>query len=393
MKYDVCVIGGGGHAGLPLSIVFAREKKKVIIYDINKKALEKINKGEMPFIEEKAEEYLKKVIGKTLFTTDKPDAISEAKFIIVIIGTPVDEYLNPKFHDMKQFFEDILPYLNNRQIVILRSTVYPGISQKINKILKNKYPRIETCFCPERILEGKAIEELYGLPQIVSGFNENAVKKVSRLFKLLTKDIKIISPLEAELAKLFTNSWRYVQFAIANQFFMIAEEYDADFYKIYHAMTYNYPRTKSFPKPGFAAGPCLFKDTIQLSAFTNNKYFLGHSAMLVNEGLPDFVIQRLKKRYDLTKKTIGILGMTFKAESDDKRSSLSFKLKKIAEVESKEVLCSDAYINEDGFVSEEELINRSDIIIIGTPHKRYKKLNYKKKILVDIWDTVKFSKI
>jgi UDP-N-acetyl-D-mannosaminuronic acid dehydrogenase len=289
---------------------------------------------------------------------------------------------------MKMLFEDILPYLKNEQIIIMRSTVYPGTTEKVRSMLKDKLPNIEVCFCPERILEGKSMEELYNLPQIVSGFNEKAIKEVSALFNLLTKDILIVKPMEAELAKVFTNTWRYIQFATANQFYMIAEEAGVDFYKVYNAMTFNYPRAKGFPRPGFAAGPCLFKDTMQTSAFAKNTFFLGHSAMLINEGLPNFVVSQLKEKHDLTKKTVGILGMAFKSESDDKRESLSYKLKKILEIEAKKVFCSDVYIKEEGFVDEKSLIEKSDIIIIGAPHKKYKKLEYQGKKIIDVWNMI-----
>ena len=135
--------------------------------------------------------------------------------------------------------------------------------------------------------------------------------------------------MEAELAKLFSNAWRYITFAVANQFYMIAEENGLDYKKIDYAMRKDYPRNTNMPTPGFAAGPCLFKDTMQLSAFARNSFFLGHSAMLVNEGLPQFIIEQLKQISNLSKKTIGILGMAFKANNDDSRASLSFKLKKL----------------------------------------------------------------
>lgn len=392
MKHDICVIGGAGHVGLPLSISFANEGKKVVIYDINQTALDTINQGKMPFIESNAEEILQKVINKNLITTDKAESISEAKFVLVVIGTPVDEHLNPKFRDMKNLFEALMPYFRDDQIIILRSTVYPGITAKIRDTLKHHYPGLEVCFCPERILEGKAMEELYNLPQIISGFTDEAVSQVSDLFRLFTKDIMLLSPLEAEMSKLFTNSWRYIQFAIANQFYMVAEEYGADFYKIFHAMTYNYPRTNNFPKPGFAAGPCLFKDTMQIAAFTNNRFFLGHSAMLVNEGLPDFVVEQFKKQHRLSDMTVGVLGMAFKAESDDKRESLSYRIRKILEVEAKDVLCSDEYIQEPDFVEAEDLIKRCDAVFIGAPHKRYSTLDYQNKIVVDVWNAISSHK-
>jgi UDP-N-acetyl-D-mannosaminuronic acid dehydrogenase len=385
-KYDVGVIGGGGHVGLPLSIAFADKGKRVVISDKNRGVLKTIGEGVMPFTENGADKVLKKVIHKKLFLTDKLDVVKDCEFVIVVIGTPVDEHLNPTYKQIMAFFESMKPFLRKGQIVILRSTVYPGITKKVQELLKDS----NICFCPERIAEGKAMEELYTLPQIVSGFNPAAIKKVAKLFSLLTKDIIYLNSLEAELAKLFTNSWRYVQFAVANQFFMIAEEYGANFYDIYQAMTHNYPRAKNFPRPGFTAGPCLFKDTMQISAFTNHKFFLGHSAMLINEGLPNFIIDQLKKnsKRPLSELVVGILGMAFKAESDDNRESLSYKLRKLAYLEAKLVLCSDAYIKDESFVDERTLIKKSDVIIIGAPHKRYKDLNFKGKILVDIWNHV-----
>ncbi len=386
---DVCVIGGAGHVGLPLAIALAERGKKVAIFDINEDALALINGGEMPFMEEGATPALRRVIGKTLTTTTRPDVISECHYVIIIVGTPVDEHLNPTFSRMKSFFDSTIPYLRSGQTVILRSTVYPGISAKLNAMLGEKIPGIKVCFCPERILEGKAMAELAALPQIVSGFEEEGVKDAESLFKTITKEVIRTTPLEAELAKLFTNSWRYIEFAIANQFFMIAEEYGANFYNIFKAMTFNYPRMKNIPRAGFAAGPCLLKDTMQLSAFTNNNFFLGHSAMLINEGLPNFIISKLKRTHDnLGSLVVGILGMAFKAESDDKRQSLSFKLRKLLEIEVKDVLCSDEYIREKWLVSPEEVLRKADIIIIGAPHRAYRGIDFNGKEVIDIWNTM-----
>ncbi len=387
-KYDICVAGGAGHVGLPLSIAFADKGKDVMIFDIDKEAISLIDTGRMPFRDEGAEEKLAKVTGKLLHTTTNPECISQSRFLVVIIGTPVDEHLNPNFRVMKKFFDGIMPHMRKGQTVILRSTLYPGTTKKINTYIKERCPGVEVCFCPERIAEGKAMTELYTLPQIVSGFEPAAVKRVVELFGLLTKDVIITNPLEAELCKLFSNSWRYIQFATANQFYMIAEEYGADFYEIYNAMTYNYPRTKNFPRPGFAAGPCLFKDTMQISAFANNRFFLGHAAMLINEGLPNFIVGRLRKDYDLSKMTVAILGMAFKAESDDSRESLSYKLRKILEIESYRVLCSDEYIAGPEFTDAAVAVESSDIIIIGVPHQRYRLMDYKDKPVVDVWDFV-----
>ena len=387
--FNICVIGGGGHVGLPLAVAFANQGLRVVIYDINQAVLDLINTGKMPFLEEGCEPVLRNVIGKTLFTGSSPDLVAQAKYVVVLIGTPVDEHLNPTFGQMHKCLEDIQQYLSSDQIVVLRSTVAPGVTRKVDTLLKKRHPGIRVTFCPERILEGKAMEELQNLPQIVSGFDPDAVVEVSDLFRKLTPEIIVISPDEAELAKLFTNSWRYIQFATANQFYMIAEELGLDFYNIYDAMTHNYPRTKGFPRPGFAAGPCLFKDTMQLSASSEYRFFLGHSAMLVNEGLPDFIIKLAKRERDLAGLTVGILGMAFKAESDDGRESLSFKLRKLLQIEADEVLCTDEYIQRPDFLPVEEVIRRSDILFIGAPHHRYRHLSFGDKPVMDVWNMLK----
>ena len=386
MEYDVCVIGGAGHVGLPLSVTLASRGLRVVIYDVNGAALRKISAGRMPFLEHGCEPLLKATIHETLFTSSEIQSISKARFIIVIIGTPVDEHLNPVHDRMRAFFETITPHLRGDQILILRSTVYPGTTSRVRRELREKVPGLEVCFACERILEGKAMEELCSLPQIIAGEEPRAVAQVADLFRTLTPEIIVTGCIEAELAKLFTNSWRYIQFATANQFYMIAEEFGADFYQIYEAMITNYPRARSFPKPGFAAGPCLFKDTAQLNAFSINQFTLGHSAMLINEGLPNFLLQMVKRNHDLAELRVGILGMAFKSESDDPRESLSYKLRKLFQVEAREVLCSDEYLKDPRFVTADRLIERSDLVIIGAPHRAYRDLDYRGRMVVDVWN-------
>ena len=388
MKHDIVVIGGAGHVGLPLAIAFAAKGKKVGIYDINESALNMIKKGRMPFLEAGAEEALKKIVGSRLFAASDPNIISGAKYVVVVIGTPVDEHLNPRFSAIKRFFLEYMPYFRSGQTIVLRSTVYPGTTERIAKIFNGRNVKVNLCFCPERIAEGRAMEELYKLPQIVSGTTKKAQAQAKALFSVICKEVLTLPPMAAELTKLFTNSYRYIHFSIANQFYMMASDWGLDFREIYKAMTHNYPRAKSLPRPGFAAGPCLFKDTMQLAAFNNNNFFLGHTAMLINEGLPNYIISTLKKKSSLSRKTIGILGMAFKADSDDKRESLSYKLKKICEMEARRVYCSDPYIKDDGFVPAKELIKKSDIVIVGAPHKEYKNLKIPGKKLFDIWNFI-----
>ena len=159
-----------------------------------------------------------------------------------------------------------------------------------------------------------------------------------------------LAPLEAELAKLFTNTWRYIHFAIANQFYMLARSHGADFYRIYEAMARDYPRLRGFPRAGFTAGPCLLKDAVQLSVFSGNTFQLGQAAIQVNEGLPNFVVEQLA-RQDLSTRRVAILGMAFKAESDDTRASLSYKLRKLLLWAGADVLCTDPYVADERLCS------------------------------------------
>lgn len=291
-----------------------------------------------------------------------------------------------------KLLESNINHFRDGQVIILRSTVYPGTTEKLQNYFIEKGKKVNLAFCPERITQSYAIDELKTLPQIVSAFDEGALKEVVAFFRRITK-AKIISvkPVEAELAKLFTNSWRYIRFAVANQFFMIAQDHGLNYHNIESAMKEDYARNSDLPSPGFAAGPCLFKDTMQLAAFTNNHFWLGHAAMLVNEGLVNHVMKGLKHEHgnSLKSKTIGILGMAFKPEVDDPRDSLSYKLRKVAELECKKVLCADEYIKDPSFVSTNHLLDNSDIVVLATAHKDYANIDPKKypnKKFIDIWN-------
>ena len=392
--YDICVLGGCGRVGLPLALALADKGKKVMICDRDQTRLARVEQGMMPFMEEGCAAILKRVIGKNLFGSSDIAVISGCKFIIITVGTPVEEHLNPHYAAMVKLFGDLFPYLVKDQYIIMRSTVYPGTTDKLDGFLKSKQAGVHLAYCPERISEGKALVELAGLPQIVSAFTDEDTRVVSELFKLLAKEIVVLRPMEAELAKLFSNTWRYIQFSIANQLFMLTDRAGLDFYNIYRAITYHYPRMQGIPTPGFTAGPCLFKDTLQLSSFSGNSFFLGHAAVLVNEGIPNYIVQQLKDKTKLKDKKVGILGMAFKANSDDDRDSLAFKLKRILEIEALEVYCTDVYVKRDYFISAGELVRKADIIIIAAPHDEYRQLKIgPDKMVVDIWNFFRQGKV
>ncbi len=274
--------------------------------------------------------------------------------------------------------------------LILRSTIFPGISAHVQLYLADKGLKIPVAFCPERVAHGFSLREFRQLPQIISAFDKETLRNVGELFGRFAGELVEMEPMEAELCKLMTNAWRYIQFATVNQFYMIATEHGLDFDRILHGCRHNYPRMAGMPGPGFAAGPCLVKDTMQLAAFSQNTFVLGHASMLINEGLPGHLIKLAKRETSLHGKTTGILGMSFKGESDDPRDSLSYKLRKLLTVQSRRVLCHDPFVADPTLVPLKQVLAEADVLFIATPHKAYRGLEIAEgRLVIDVWDIIR----
>ncbi|WP_163507005.1 nucleotide sugar dehydrogenase [Fodinicola acaciae] len=384
---DVVVIGGCGHVGLPLAIALADRGARVGIYDVNADSVRAVNAGRMPFDEAGAPEVLTRALesGRLKASVD-PSVISTAENVVVVIGTPVDRHLNPDQAAISEALAACGDHFRDGQLIVLRSTVYPGVTASVEKMVAGLGVELDVAFCPERIAEGRAMTELFDLPQIVSSRTPEGLRRAGKLFSLLTGKVVEMAPEEAELAKLFTNVWRYVKFATANQLYMMANDRGLDFERIRAGLTADYPRAADMPGPGFAAGPCLFKDTMQLAAYNNNNFALGHTAMAINEGLPLYLVDRVERRFDLSGLTVGILGMAFKGESDDIRSSLSYKLKRILKFKAARVLCTDPYVTVDPQLRPlDEVVDASDLLFVAAPHETYRGLTTDKPV-VDVWN-------
>jgi UDP-N-acetyl-D-mannosaminuronic acid dehydrogenase len=381
---DLVIVGGCGRVGLPLGLAFADRGLSVALYDLNERAVGQVSNGEMPFQEEGADEVLARV-GKNLVATMDPSDVARAENVIVVIGTPVDEHLDPRPTAVPDAIEALAPHLRDGQLLILRSTLYPGVTAMVEKLIERLGVAVEVAFCPERIAEGAALRELFDLPQIVASRSQNGQARAEKLFGALTASTVPLTPEEAELAKLFTNTWRYIKFATANQLFMIANDFGLDFARIRAAMTFDYPRAADLPGPGFAAGPCLLKDTMQLAAFNNNNFVLGHASMMVNEGLPLYIVSKMEESFDLADATVGVLGMAFKGGSDDVRDSLAYKLRRILRFKARNVVCTDPYVTTDSsLVPLDDVLRDADILVLATPHPEYRDLPTDKPV-VDVW--------
>ena len=381
----IVIVGGGGHVGLPLGLALSKCGYSVIAFDNSTSTVNQINSGVMPFIEGGAQALLESSLAdKSFLASTDPDCLLAAETIIVVIGTPVDEHLSPDPNSVVNAVNELCPYMNKSQLLILRSTVFPGVSSRVEGLINEKVPGMEIAYCPERIAEGHAITELATLPQIIGTQSDSAFTRAAEIFNALSGKTIRTTPEEAELAKLFTNVWRYLKFAAANQFYMMANDFGVDYEKVRHAIAYEYPRASDLPMAGFAAGPCLFKDTMQLSALVQLNFPLGHAAVMINEGTPGYLVSRLERKFDLSKMTVGILGMAFKADVDDTRSSLAFKLRKILLFKCRNVLISDPFVKDERLIHQETLLQESDILIIGAPHSIYRNLKTDKTV-IDIW--------
>ncbi len=402
---SIAIIGGCGHVGLPLGVKFALAGARTTLVDIDSRAVDRVNSGNFPFVERGGDEQLKEALGKGLSATTDPGTCKECDVVVFVTGTPVDEHLNPKISDVLRIFDAYKRHFRPGTLVIMRSTLFPGTMEHLYNRVQESKTNVHLAFCPERVAQGVALDEIDNLPQIVSAFDDASFEAAYSVFGALAPEIIRLTPLEAEMTKLMANSWRYLEFAIANQFYMIAESNGVDFQRIYQAIRYKYPRAGGYKSPGLSAGPCLFKDTMQLASFFDHQFSMGHSAMLVNEGLASFMVTKAAQliagaegapnapaakpkgsgegRNEMWGRTVGILGLSFKADNDDIRESLSFRVKKACEFRGAKTLCHDPYLPEMS-VPMEKLLSECEVVILCTPHGEYKSLKLKQPV-VDVW--------
>ncbi|OGH06405.1 MAG: hypothetical protein A2W22_06390 [Candidatus Levybacteria bacterium RBG_16_35_11] len=405
IKKAVSIIGIG-RVGLPLALVLAEHG--YIAYGIgrNQDRIENLKKGKMPFIEE-GSDLLKKHVNKRFFPTTSYEPIKESKIIILTLGTPIDENMNPVFDQINEAVNKMVSYLRKGQMIILRSTVSPRttiyVKDRIEMLSKFKVGRdIYLAFCPERIAEGNAIREMKTIPQIIGGINEISSKKAEDFFDSFNVKSFLTDSTTAELAKLFTNMYRYISFAISNEFMVIAESFNRNIHEIVNLVNNGYKRG-GLALPGLTAGPCLFKDGFFL---INENPFLDliTASWKVNESLPLFLIKKIRERVSLKNKKVLILGLAFKPEIDDIRESLSFKLRKGLLKEHAKVILHDPFVKvypqQEVISNLDKALKNVDVLFIATRHKVYqrsknqilKKLN-KRVYVCDIWNIFGINKL
>ncbi len=407
MNKKTVTVVGIGRVGLPLALYIA--DCGLTVYGIGKTAekIASLNQGRMPFMEKGAAALLKKHLKKNLFFTDSYQPIKDSAVIILTLGTPVDENMNPVLDQINHSLEAMVPYLKRNQLIILRSTVSPRTTNYVKDRLEAKTKlrvgrHLFLAFCPERIAEGNSLAEIKEIPQIVGGIDKASTKKATDFFQSIGVRCLLTDAVSAELAKLFTNMYRYISFAIANEFMVISENFNRNIHTIIDLVNRDYKRG-GLVLPGLTAGPCLFKDGFFL---VNENPFLDLivAAWKINEALPLFILKKLRERVRLRGKRVSLLGLAFKPEIDDIRESLSFKIRKALLREQAVVSLHDPYVTDyrgqPVLTDLKKALTGAQIVIIATRHKLYErkkktilKLIDKNTQVVDIWNIFKTNRI
>ncbi len=399
-KFTIGIIGIG-RVGLPLGLVFANSGVNVIGIDVNPSYVDSINRKVPPFNENHIDEYIK--TNNFSATTNSLDAIKKSDVIILTVGTPIGEHMRPDYTQLNSTLENLVKADLKSKMIIMRSTASPGTLEDVIKPFIEKKTGLKLgkdfglAVCPERIVEGHSIDEIRELPEIVGSLDKSSEQIAGEVFKKINKDKLILTttPKGAELGKLFANVYRYINFALANEFGLLAESYGEDGHEIIKIANSGYKRG-GIPVPGMTGGPCLSKDGYYL---TNNLSFPDfiQIAWRLNESIPQHIVNRLRSRLksygkDLNNSKIAVLGLGFKANSDNTKYSPSARLVEILKGYNADVAVHDPLIPNTKKL--EDVVENSDAIVLATNHDNFKdvykaiaKLKKHKEncILVDCW--------
>lgn len=404
MEKKKVAVFGVGRVGLPLALVLADKGFQVTGVDVDPYRISLLKHKIMPFLEEDAQPLLEKYSGNNFQIFSEQHLariINESQIIIITLGTPIDDTYSPNFSDIEKLINTIAPFIKEGQLIIFRSTLSPGTTEQLIRQLESQTKlkvgkTLFVAYCPERIAEGHSIQELSEIPQIIGSRDEASGKKAASIFEKMTPKILFTNPTSAELAKLFCNMYRYIDFAIGNEFMMITESYNCDIYEVLDLVNKDYKRAGLKP-PGFTAGPCLVKDGFFLIDKTPFMELVT-AAWRLNENIPGYLLSRIKEKLkDLHNKKVAILGLAFKKNIDDTRYSLSPKLQRYFLAEGAKVATHDPYIDSQPL---DETLKDADILIMGMNHDAFKKLDLRTIkelvspdcLICDIWNLLNTGK-
>ncbi|MBV9310661.1 MAG: nucleotide sugar dehydrogenase [Solirubrobacterales bacterium] len=366
---------GLGRVGLPLALSFAERGVRVLGIDHDPAVLEPLRGGQMPFAEAGTQELLDRVSAAgSLELSDRASEAPRADDIVITIGTPSFSHVESDLRGIRAVVDDLLPLLRPGHALILRSTIAPGTTDFVARYLeKRRGLRVgEEAFvahAPERIAAGRFIEEITTLPCIVGGVGEGSTERVAELFSLFGAPIVRTTPVQAELAKIWTNILRYANFALPNLLMMDCERYGANVFDVIELINRDYPRG-GIAMPGLTGGTCLRKD-FAFSEERSNAPGMLLAVSRVNEAVPLFLVEGIKRRLgSLDSKKVAVLGLTFKRDTDDERDSLSPKLIRLLELELADVAVCDPHASTPTQAFG-EAIEGADVVVVATNHSDF----------------------
>jgi UDP-N-acetyl-D-mannosaminuronic acid dehydrogenase len=370
VSHDVAIVGLG-RIGLPLALSFADRGLRVLGVDIDRERLAALRARHMPFREHDAEDLLARVCDSgRLSLTDRVAEAAAAPDIVFTLGTPSLSHIEIDMRDIQAALDDLLPVLGAEHLIVLRSTVAPGTTDWVAGYVEQRRGlRPHVAHVPERIAAGRFLEEIATLPCIVGGVDEASTDRAVKLFSIFQAPVRITTPVQAELAKIWTNILRYAQFALPNLLMMDCEQYGANVFEIIDLINRDYPRG-GMASPGLTAGTCLRKD-FAFSEERSNAPGMLLAVSRVNESVPRFLVEGMRRRLGPLKgHKVAVLGLAFKRDTDDERDSLAHKLIRLLERELADVAICDPHVT-GPTVSVEDAIEDAAAIVVATNHSEF----------------------
>jgi UDP-N-acetyl-D-mannosaminuronic acid dehydrogenase len=400
MSLDVSVIGIG-RVGLPLALCFADRGLKVLGIDRDLARLDAVRAGQMPFDEPGTQEMLERVLDAGNFeVSDKVADAGRARDIVLTLGTPSFSHIEIDMTQIRSALDDLMPTLRPGHAVMLRSTVAPGTTEFVAGYIEQHSglradEDIFVVHCPERIVGGSFIEEIDSLPCIVGGTGAASTERGAELFGVFNPPVYRTTAVQAELAKIWANIFRYTSFALPNLLMMDCERYGANVFDVIELINRDYPRG-GMASPGLTAGTCLRKD-FAFSEERSNAPGMLLAVSRVNESVPRFLVDGIRARLGtLRGRRVAVLGLAFKRDSDDLRDSLSPKLVRLLERELALVSVCDPY-SESVTLPLADAVRDAEVIVVATNHSDFETAESRRQMselsatgcmLVDPWNAL-----
>ncbi len=392
---------GLGRVGLPLALCFADRGLRVLGVDHDPNVLASLRAGRMPWNEAGTQSLLDRVrAGGRLELTERAADAAQADDIVITIGTPSFSHIESDLREVRAAIDDLLPLLRPGHSLILRSTIAPGTTEFVAGYIEKRRDlrvgeQVFVAHAPERIAAGRFLEEITTLPCIIGGVGETSTERAASLFSVFGAPIVRTTPVQAELAKIWTNILRYATFALPNLLMMDCEIYGANVFDVIELINHDYPRG-GIALPGMTAGTCLRKD-FAFSEERSHAPGMLLAVSRVNEGVPLFLVEGSKRRIgSLASRKVAVLGLTFKRDTDDERDSLSPKLIRLLERELADVAVCDPHAPTPTQPLE-DAVRDADVVIIATNHSQFERpgmlgevlaLASKDCLLVDPWNSL-----